>query len=254
MNSSGTHVVLTRFPSSGTLSTFGLTPANITHLVIPNNLEVWPDTALDGCANLELITVHGPETDQFSIELKVDRYFQNLTRLKSIQLPSTITLVTRKGMSVENATFLNNVTSITPSRRLKRIENDSFRGRENLFLFHFSNCRDLEIIDGNAFLDCIKLRSADLSDCSHLKMIRWHAFCQCYSLVTVIFPSSEFQTNKQSTDGNGGCSPFKNTPIKTVIWKGRSAHPSGFEPYTFSITQTITELVSSGQITEIFLP
>ena len=85
----GTAIVLAQFPSSGGLGTFGLTPASVKTIALPNNLPAWPGDALSGCSALERLTAYGPEVEVPFITV-VRAHFTDCTSLAHVHIPSTV--------------------------------------------------------------------------------------------------------------------------------------------------------------------
>ena len=139
INSSGTDVILARFPESGGLGTFGLTPSAIKTLAIPNNLKAWPEDALSGCSALESITVHEPEVCVPFLTV-VQAHFDDCTSLKHIQFPSTV-----------------------------EVGDEAFSSHSSLQCVVFP--ASTRVIGYSAFYLCGKLTVADLSSCNKTKYL-----------------------------------------------------------------------------------
>lgn len=264
MNSSGTHVVLPRFPTNGTLSVFGLTASKLRYLAIPNDLREWPLTALDNCTNLEQLAVHGAAANEGGIELTFEHNLSRLTNLTSIQLPSTVTSIRRiETWNYENTQTVvpKGICSITFSKRLKKIGARSFVNCKALSTLDFSRCQYLEFLEEDIFFYCSKITTVDFSKCAMLTSLGWSLFDNT-SITTLILPPS-----LKSIQDRIVCTypaPLELLPtFKVLIWEGRNERlpildeqkPAfGICSSAFGRSIPLPTLVDNGIITEVFLP
>lgn len=144
INGDGTQVVLTKFPTSGGLGTFGLTPSKITHLALPNDLAAWTETALGGCTSLAMISVYGKEVQEGFINLTQNHELYNLSKLVSLHLPSTVQNINFPKAGTLCPIFQKVLKSVYFSNNLKGISYRAFLEIPTLTLVDLSRCKSLK--------------------------------------------------------------------------------------------------------------
>lgn len=207
---------------------FGLVPENIKQLALPNDLEVWPETALKGCSNLEFLFVYGSEVEEGNIEIRYAHELRDLKKLIFCQLPSTVTSI-GNGLAGGGDTkvFPKNLRSIFFSKRIRTIGNETFMNTKLVFA-NFSECKKLGMIGVSAFLSGFNLwiSPLDLSQNIFLRELGSGAFRHAQISVLILPPSMQ----------KIGEVAFDCPKLMTVIWRGEKAqdiHPTAFGEGTF---------------------
>lgn len=121
----------------------------------------------------------------------------------------------------------------------------------------FSRCSTLKSIGEHA-LRSDPQRSKnillDLSKCTSLEILMHASFFDWPELTTIMLPASlkEVKTDVFSyVDQRNKTLP----KLKRVIWKGCTCRPSVIiDPIAFGVEDTLDDLVTSGRITELFVP
>lgn len=189
-------------------------------------------------------------------------------KLTSIYLPSTIITI---GKGVWNGhesqpLFPKVLESVTLSRNLTSIGDDSLVDLQVLRYLYTSMCKKLKQIKIDAFFYCYSIMTLDLSECSSLEKIISQAFSETNSLTAIVLPSSLKTIGARAFNGYipGKVGPLLSC-LRTVIWKGRTsrlaihsnmnalASDPGLSPVAFS-SKPLDQLVAEGTITEIFIP
>lgn len=259
---------MAQFPPKGqNLEAFGLAPIKISHLSVPNNLQAWPFSALNGCVNLESISVYGAEDDAQSITLAIEHGLKNLSKLTTLQFPSTVTSIDDgvwddSENSIQMALPIN-LKSVTFAKRLKSIGSQAFARCRQLSCLDFSQCPDLSSIGRDAFFYCEKLTSLDLSGTKAPLTIVGAAFRKS-SLGVVIFPTSLLAICDRAFATLARKGPLPS--LQTIIWKGCTERlpittevnpPFGISHNAFwesTRLDALDNLISTGRLTEIFTP
>lgn len=280
VSSSGTDVVLARFPERDNLAAFGLTPSAITTLALPHNLAQWPTTALNGCTTLERITAYGEEVGTPVVTVVHD-HFANCSSLKHIQIPSSVAVGSGTSNSATGSVFPHSLERIIFPASACSLEPYTFYYCDQLTSVDLSRCTNLTTIKSYAFYNCTKIASFDFSKCIRLSFLDEYAiatwtdgYSQIGDLISVQFPSSLTSIGDYVFSGRYyGYSPDdriqarapepgygyikKILPnLRTVVWNGCTGRPSN----DFIVgdsdwwTHSFSDYVSAGAVTEIFVP
>lgn len=209
-NNVGSSVVLSNFPPEGqTLETFGLTPANITHLAIPNTLQTWPTSSLRNCTGLQALTAYGPKAETASIEITSGHSFASLNNLRFVHLPTTVQCIGSGRSSSDGSgnIFPRTIQSIhfQDSVFLHTIEKYAFLSCSSITSLDFSRCSSLQLIGTWAFSNCPNVLSINFSGCTSLRDILAYAFRYCTRLTFLNFSgcSSLYQISEEAFNGCG---------------------------------------------------
>ena len=229
-------------------------------MALANDLAEWPFTGLDGCTNLRTIEVFGEPVEYGTIQILWDHKLHQLLNLISIVFPSTVKAI---GLNTkEDPVLPANLRSLILPKEVTSIGYGiAYHNVPVLDFVDFNNCNKLQMIFLHAFRGTA-LRSLDLSSCTNLTAIREAAFYYCNNLRTGIFPPSLTRIDAavfETGAPDGGSGRGGPSPVKTIIWKGRTERPpfddeTGIHSSAFVMGKRLDELVASGEITEIFLP
>lgn len=211
-------LLISAFPESW--AAVNINPANITSMILANNIPSWPQDILAGCTNLQSITVCGPSphepSDGSSETITLTwQHLSSCLNLTSIQIPESITKIgegrqvsgyedeetgklclTYEVLDCDGGFACGIFPTVVPLSEGIEIPDEISGDREAIEAFlsakvtSISFPKTLSSIGSFAFASSQKLTFLDLSACSNLTKIGSYAFGGCIGVTSLALPAS----------------------------------------------------------------
>lgn len=204
---------------------------NITYLAIPNNVETMSDGAFSNLENLTSVSFEEPS----KITSIASAVFARNKRLKTVTLPSSITLLSNIFFQCDNLERIN----IPNGSKLKAILPDAFASNKLLKYFYFAGDCDLERIQSGAFKELKNLVSFNVPN--SVKEIEGGAFIGCTNLEDVSF-GDKSQIESIRTGAFSNCNLKEMTIPASVKTIEREAFNNCKSFHTIHITENTTSI------------
>ncbi len=148
---------------------------NLTHVVIPNTVEIIGELAFRTCYELKTIEIPNSVTT-------IDRWaFSSCTKLTNVMIPNSVTNINEGAFQ-----FCDGITTIKLPNSLSTISNGVFEQCAELTSVEIPN--SVVTVGDYSFLGCPKLKTIEFP--SSVQSIGRYAFFQCYGLISVEMPNS----------------------------------------------------------------
>ena len=186
-----------KFAENATSLTSFTSPQSLIYLSVPNqNDNVGYNGTFMGCSSLSSVTLNE------GLQKIGCRAFYQCTSLQTIDIPSTVTVLTSDGSDASWGAFqfCSNLATITGGEGITKIGADTFNSCQNLQYINDIDLSQLTYLGNGAFYDCQKLELGSIS-LPNITSIKHGTFDNCKKLTSINIPNVTTINTDNSSNG-----------------------------------------------------